>query len=129
MIELVSYGECSMKRLLIGLLLVALLVSGCRQAVVTIPPLSAPITTTTALTWDSVASLPVGTVVELTGYASSIIVDPSLKYYSLSQFQNGTGKQYVIKITTLEPYASSHLRIKIRVESPMLIELSRTVLP
>ena len=116
-----------MKRLLIGLLLVTLLVSGCRQAVVTIPPLSTP--TTTALTWDSVASLPVGTVVELTGYASSIIVDPSLKYYSLSQFQNGTGKQYVIKITTLEPYASSHLRIKIRVESPMLIELSRTVLP
>ena len=129
MIELVSYGECSMKRLLIGLLLVALLVSGCRQAVVTIPSLSVPTSTTTALTWDSVASLPVGTVVELTGYASSIIVDPSLKYYSLSQFQNGTGKQYVIKITTLEPYASSHLRIKIRVESPMLIELSRTVLP
>ena len=60
-----------MKRLLIGLLLVALLVSGCRQAVVTIPPLSAPIPTTTALTWDSVASLPVGTVVELTGYCVS----------------------------------------------------------
>ena len=139
MIELVSYGECSMKRLLIGLLLVALLVSGCRQAVVTIPPLSAPIPTTTALTWDSVASLPVGTIVELTGYClNPIKYDYKVVGYFIGQLPSGGGIRYIITSNTIPP-SGEYMKIKVRVVIPTgltktdgisheLQEISRTVI-
>ena len=60
-----------MKRLLIGLLLVAILASGCTaQKVYKVAPLPTATTTTAALTWNDVANLPVGSEVELTGYSS-----------------------------------------------------------
>ena len=118
-----------MKRLLIGLLLVTLLVSGCRQAVVTIPPLSTPTPTTTALTWDSVASLPVGTIVELTGYCTFRMMQGN-KYldYNLSQVANPVnGISYKIQ-TTNPPAQGTHIKVKVRIEYPLFQELSRTVI-
>ena len=125
-----------MKRLLIGLLLVTLLVSGCRQAVVTIPPLSAPITTTTALTWDSVASLPVGTVVELTGYCTNLVPDPPLIIgYEINQTVAPTSHYYIHYdvIVNNPPPVGTYLRVKVRIESLAsnsikFQELSRTVI-
>ena len=118
-----------MKRLLIGLLLVTLLVSGCRQAVVTIPPLSAPITTTTALTWDSVASLPVGTVVELTGYCVSQewSAHPlAIVGYELSESNNTNGKIYTI-LTKNPPAIGTLVIIKVRIETGGFQELNQIV--
>ena len=116
-----------MKRLLIGLLLVTLLVSGCRQAVVTIPPLSVPTSTTTALTWDSVASLPVGTVVELTGYCVSLIPDPpSIIGYNISDnadwLYNHSGTLYKV-MTKNTPAIGTLVTIKVRVEGDYKLNL------
>ena len=125
-----------MKRLLIGLLLVTLLVSGCRQAVVTIPPLSAPTPTTTALTWDSVASLPVGTVVELTGYCTYLITQDNKDVgYQISQVahpDNYMGQPILFvayNISTANPpIEGTYLKVKIRIEKPNFQEISRTII-
>ena len=119
-----------MKRLLIGLLLVALLASGCTaqkdQKVYIVAPLTTTATTTTAaLTWNDVANLPVGSEVELTGYCTSPGVPEShvpdgqtiIGSYYMSEvlnYQYASAKQYLI-ISSNPPPANSHIQIKIRI--------------
>ena len=115
-----------MKRLLIGLLLVAILASGCTaQKVYKVAPLPTATTTTAALTWNDVANLPVGSEVELTGYCTSPGVPEShvpagqtiIGSYYMSEvpnYQYTSAKQYLI-ISSTPPPANSHIQIKIRI--------------
>lgn len=105
-------------------MVVVLLVSGCGQAVVTIPPLTSLKTVTTPLTWDSVASLPVGTVVELTGYCyvtnvfSVIDIQGDKELpdsYYLQPAANG-GTKYLVFPKGNLPLMDSHLRVKVKIE-------------
>jgi hypothetical protein len=126
-----------MKRLLIGLLLVAILASGCTaQKVYKVAPLPTATTTTAALTWNDVANLPVGTVVELTGYCTLREMQGN-KYtgYQLSQVShpdNYAGQpirfiSYNIH-TTNPPIEGSYIKVQVRIETPNFQELSRTTI-
>ena len=137
LLDIMVYNK-DMKRLLIALVFVsAMLLGGCaKQAVVTIPPMAMAKVVTTPLKWDSVASLPVGTVVELTGYCTLREMQGN-KYtgYQLSQVShpdNYAGQpvrfiSYNID-TTNPPIEGSYIKVQVRIETPNFQEISRTTI-
>ena len=105
---------------MLGLLLgVVLFVSGCTtQKVLVVAPL--PTTaTTTELRWVDVAKLPIGTVVDLTGYTSKIYKTGSYYYYELSQNQqlNPQDVQYAVFTNSSQLAVNTYVHIRVRVEA------------
>ena len=124
-----------MKRLLIGLLLVALLASGCTAQKVYIV---APITTTASLTWDAIVNLPVGSEVELTGYCLNTGTDGSYFSYVIGDGLETDGAFTVISRGTV-PQKGVHVQIKGHIDtsenilhtsyrSILIVEESRTII-